>query len=70
MNKTKDSCIGQVPVIATDQSIDTVAYPIVWHWPEDYGEGNFVIMYIGRHIEMVELTLKQWVDKIPLLSQI
>ena len=26
-----------------------------WHWPEKYGEDNFVIMFGGLHIEMAAL---------------
>ena len=26
-----------------------------WHWPENYGEENFVIMFGGLHIEMTAL---------------
>ncbi|KAJ8386023.1 hypothetical protein AAFF_G00178440 [Aldrovandia affinis] len=46
---------GQVPVIAADQPIYAVAKQVQWHWPENYGEDKFVIMFGGLHIEMAAL---------------
>ena len=43
---------GQIPVIAADQPIYATAKQIQWHWPDNYGEDNFVIMLGGLHIEM------------------
>ena len=46
---------GQVPVITVDQPIYATAKQIQWHWPEDYGESHFLIMFGGLHIEMTAL---------------
>ncbi|KAK3736786.1 hypothetical protein QZH41_011732 [Actinostola sp. cb2023] len=46
---------GQVPVIAMDQPLYTVAKQIQWNWPDQYGEQKFVIMFGGLHIEMAFL---------------
>ena len=59
MDKMKDIVSflnpGQVPVLAADQPIYAVAKQVQWHWPEKYGEDNFVIMFGGLHIEMAAL---------------
>ena len=59
MDKIKDIVAffnpGQVPVIAADQPIFAVAKQVQWHWPENYGEDKFVIMFGGLHIEMAAL---------------
>lgn len=46
---------GQVPVIAFDQPLYAVAKEIQWNWSDSYGEGKFVIMFGGLHIEMAFL---------------
>lgn len=46
---------GQVPVIAMDQPLYTVAKQIQWSWPGTYGEAHFVMMFGGLHIEMAFL---------------
>ena len=43
---------GQAPVIAADQPLYALAKQIQWHWPENYGEDKFVLMFGGLHIEM------------------
>ena len=43
---------GQTPVIAADQPLYALAKQIQWHWPENYGEDKFVLMFGGLHIEM------------------
>lgn len=45
---------GQIPAIAVDQSLYTLAKQIQWKWPE-YGEEEFIIMFGGLHIEMAAL---------------
>ncbi|CAB4011701.1 Hypothetical predicted protein [Paramuricea clavata] len=47
----------QVPVIALDQPLYTVAKQIQWNFKEKYGEDKFVIMFGGLHIEMGFLKL-------------
>ena len=46
---------GQVPVLTADQPIYAVAKQVQWHWPEQYGENKFVIMFGGLHMEMAAL---------------
>ena len=46
---------GQVPVLACDQPLCSLAKQIQWTWPESYGEKQFVIMFGGLHIEMAIL---------------
>ena len=46
---------GQVPVLACDQPLYSLAKQIQWTWPESYGEKQFVIMFGGLHIEMAIL---------------
>ena len=46
---------GQVPIVAADQPIFATAKQVQWHWPEEYGENKFVIMFGGLHIEMAAL---------------
>ena len=43
---------GQIPVIACDQPLYTVAKQIQWTWPATHGEDHFVVMFGGLHIEM------------------
>ena len=43
---------GQTPVIAADQPLYALAKQIQWHWPENYGEYKFVMMFGGLHIEI------------------
>ena len=52
---------GQIPVIAFDQPLYTIAKQIQWKWPEMYGEKKFVIMLGGLHIEKAALyTVGDW----------
>ena len=46
---------GQIPVLAMDQPLYTVAKEIQWNFPGNFGEGQFVIMFGGLHIEVVFL---------------
>ena len=46
---------SQVPVIAADQPIYSVAKQIQWYWPGQYGEDRLVIMCGGLHIELAAL---------------
>ena len=56
MDKVKETVAylnpGQIPVIAADQPLYALAKQIQWHWPEQYGEDKFAIMFGGLHIEM------------------
>lgn len=45
----------QVPVITVDQPLYTLAKQIQWSWPATHGEGHFIVMFGGLHIEMVAL---------------
>jgi hypothetical protein len=54
---------GQTPVIACDQPLYALAKQIQWTWPEDLGEGKYVVLLGGLHIEMAALkTLGDWLD--------
>ena len=46
---------GQTPVIACDQPLFMKAKQIQWMWPEQYGEGSFMVMLGGLHIKMTLL---------------
>ena len=59
---------GQVPVITADQPIYAIVKQILWQWPEDYGENQFLIMFRGLHIEMTVAftrfsSSKTWMDR-------
>ena len=45
----------QVPVIAFDQPLYTLAKLIQWNWPDTHDEGRFVVMFGGLHVEMAAL---------------
>ena len=52
---------GQIPVIAFDQPLYTIAKQIQWKWPEMYGEEKFVIMLGGFHVGKAALfTVGNW----------
>ena len=54
---------GQVPVIAVDQPLYSVAKKIQWNWPESHGEQHFVFILGGLHIEMAALSvLGDWLE--------
>ena len=54
---------GQVPVIAVDQPLFTVAKQIQWNWPESHGEQHFVFILGGLLIEMAALSvLGNWLE--------
>ena len=46
---------GQIPVIAFDQPLFTIAKTVQWKWPDTHGEGKFVVMLGGLHLEMALL---------------
>lgn len=46
---------GQIPVITADQPLYALTKQIQWHWPQQYGENKFVIMFGGLHVEMAAL---------------
>ena len=46
---------NQIPVIAMDQPLFTLAKQIQWSLPSKFGEDQFVIMFGGLHIEMAVL---------------
>jgi hypothetical protein len=46
---------GQVPIITVDQPLYTLAKQIQWNWPATHGEGKFIVMFGGLHIEMAAL---------------
>ena len=53
---------GQIPVIAMDQPLFSLAKQIQWTWPH-LSEENFVVMLGGLHIEMAILNmLGKWLD--------
>jgi len=43
---------GQIPVIALDQPLYTLAKYIQWQFPETFGEQRYVVMFGGLHIEI------------------
>ena len=53
---------GQIPVIAMDQPLFSLAKQIQWTWPS-VSEEHFVVMLGGLHIEMAILNmLGKWLD--------
>ncbi len=48
---------GQIPVIALDQPLYSLAKQVQWSWPGSHGEDKIVIMMGGLHIEMNLLKL-------------
>ena len=44
-----------VTVIAADQPLYALTKQIQWHWPDQYGEDKYVIMFGGLHIEKAAL---------------
>jgi len=43
---------GQIPVMAFDAPLYALAKYIQWNWPDTHGEGKFIAMFGGLHIEM------------------
>ena len=43
---------GKIPVMAFDQPPFAIAKYVQWSWPQLLGEGCFVVMFRGLHIEM------------------
>ena len=43
---------GQIPVIALDQPLFTLAKYVQWQLPDTYEEGMYVVMFGGLHIEI------------------
>lgn len=54
---------GQVPVLAADQPLYTVAKQIQWTWPTTLEEDHFVMMFCGLHIEMAILKLSPMIKQ-------
>ena len=53
----------QIPVVYFDQPLYALAKQVQWHWPEMFGEDQFVIMMGGLHIEMASLRmLGHWLE--------
>jgi hypothetical protein len=46
---------GQIPVLACDQPLYTLAKQIQWTWPSSYGEDRSIVMFGGLHIEIASL---------------
>ena len=46
---------GQIPVVAFDQPLYTIAKQIQWQWSNSYGEKHYVIMFGGLHVEITAL---------------
>ena len=46
---------GQIPVLAADQPLFSLAKQIQWTCPATHGEDQFVIMFEGLHIKMAVL---------------
>ena len=44
--------LNQVPVIAVDQPLYSLAKQIQWTWVETKGEDKFLIMFGGLHIDI------------------
>ena len=42
----------QTPVVTVDQPLFAVAKQIQWQWPETFGEGKYIVILGGLHIEM------------------
>lgn len=59
MDKVKETVSflnpGQIPVMTADQPIYALAKQIQWHWPDQYGEDKFIMMFGGLHIELAAL---------------
>ena len=54
---------GQVPVIACDQPLFSLAKQIQWTWPDSHGESHLVVMFGGLHIELAALkSIGQWLE--------
>jgi hypothetical protein len=55
---------GQIPIVAADQPLYTLAKQIQWHWPDTHGEDKFIVMFGGLHIEMAILkVLGEWLTE-------
>lgn len=53
----------QVPVIAFDQPLYTLAKQIQWELPNTHGEDHFVVMFGGLHVEMAAFkVLGKWLS--------
>lgn len=42
---------GQTPMVTFDKPLFALAKQIQWKWPQEYGEGKFVVLFGGLHIE-------------------
>ena len=53
----------QTPVIAFDQPLFAIAKRLQWHYPDQYGASNFVIMMGALHIEMAFMSaIGDWLE--------
>ena len=43
---------GQIPVLACDQPLYSIAKQIQWHWTQTHGEQKYVVILGGLHVEM------------------
>ena len=43
---------GQVPIMTFDQPLFALAKSVQWKWPHILGEGKFLVMFGGLHIEL------------------
>ena len=43
---------GQIPVVALDQRLYTIAKKVQWTCPNEFGEDHFVVVLGGMHVEM------------------
>ena len=54
---------GQVPVLACDQPLYTIAKEIQWNFPTVYGEKKLLVMFGGFHTELAALkALGSWIE--------
>ena len=60
---------GQIPVVALDQALYTIAKKVQWTWPNEFREDHFVVVLGGLHIEMALMSMiddvlegSGWVD--------
>ena len=62
-NTTNHINPGQTPVLTLDQPLFAIAKLIQWNFPQTYGEGMYIIMFGGLHIEMMATKLAgQWLE--------
>ena len=63
MKATQHVNPGRVLVLTVDKPLYAIAKEIQWSWPDQYGEGKYVILMGGLQIEMALLNvLGNWLD--------